>query len=177
MSAEDGTYLVLGVGNVLLRDDGIGVHAVRALERLVDRGEVALPPGASLVDGGTLGRDLLPFLSGSRAIVLIDAMDLDRAPGSVAVIGGDALREAQSARSSMGGGGVADLLAAAELAGVAPGAITVIGVQPGGIAVGLEPTDVVGAQLPAIVQAALDELGRFAGTSIGHVRETAGATA
>jgi hydrogenase maturation protease len=176
MSREDATILVLGVGNVLLRDDGIGVHAVRALGRLVDRGEVVLPPGTALVDGGTLGRDLLPILAGARAVVLIDAVDLDRAPGRVAVIRGDALRQARSARSPLRAGGIADLLAAAELAGVDPGAITLVGVQPREVAVGLEPTEAVQAQVPAIVEATLGELQKIASASVGRGREMAGVT-
>jgi hydrogenase maturation protease len=190
MSDPDGPILALGVGNVLLRDDGVGVHAIRALERLAELGDLALPPGTSLVDGGTLGLGLLPEVSNSRAVLLIDAADLGRAPGAVEVIDGDALRQARAGhvshcRAAIGQRvGVDDLLATAQLMGTLPEAVALVGVQPGEIAIGLELTELVGSALPTVVQMALDELWRLEAVtrsskpgSIAQGREVAGATA
>jgi hydrogenase maturation protease len=72
--------LVLGVGNVLMGDEGVGVHAVRRLEQ-----EGGLP-GVTVVDGGTGGFHLLSYLSDYDPVVLIDATLDDRPPGAVSVI-------------------------------------------------------------------------------------------
>ncbi|MEJ1972326.1 MAG: hydrogenase maturation protease [Lacunisphaera sp.] len=69
--------LVLGVGNLLMGDEGVGVHALRALE---DRGAI---PGVRLLDGGTGGANLLGEFEGRRAIILIDATRDGSAAGSV----------------------------------------------------------------------------------------------
>jgi hydrogenase maturation protease len=76
----DGGILILGVGNVLMGDEGAGVHAVRLLER-----EGGLP-GATLVDGGTGGFHLLSYLSDYGPVVMIDATLDGRPPGTISVI-------------------------------------------------------------------------------------------
>jgi len=176
MSTEVGTILVLGLGNVLLRDDGVGVHVVRALQGLAERGELALPAGATLVDGGTLGLELLPLLSDAAAVLVVDVVDLDREPGSLAIIRGDALRDTQALRDPLDRGDVGDVIALAELMGVPPDMVSLVGVQPGEIAVGLEPTEVVDAAIPTMVDATVDELHRLAATSGSRRHDMAGAT-
>ncbi len=161
MSSPVGPLLVLGIGNVLLRDDGVGVHVLRELERRAECGDVALPRDTRLIDGGTLGLDLLPLLAGSRALLLLDAVDLGLAPGSVAVLHGDALRAGARVTRAVLPAGVGDLLAAARLAGVLPAAIALVGVQAGEIAAGLALTADVRAALPAAIARAIDELGRL----------------
>ena len=76
----DGRILILGVGNLLMGDEGVGVHVVRLLER---EGGV---PGVTLVDGGTGGFHLLSYLSDYDPVVMIDATLDGRPPGTVAVI-------------------------------------------------------------------------------------------
>jgi hydrogenase maturation protease len=71
--------LILGIGNLLMGDEGVGVHAVRALQ------EEPLPAGAELVDGGTGGFHLLSYLSDYPTVILIDAVMDGRDPGRVAV--------------------------------------------------------------------------------------------
>jgi hydrogenase maturation protease len=158
MSRPDGPILVIGVGNVLLRDEGVGVRVARELHRLGSTGHVAVPSGTRVVDGGTLGLDLLPLIEDSRALLIIDAVDLRQPPGTVDVIHGDALQDSFSGHVSPHQVGIGDLLAAARLMGTLPRAVALVGIQPGEIAVGLELTDAVEAAVPAAVQAAVDEL-------------------
>ncbi len=162
MSRSDGPLLVLGVGNVLLRDEGVGVRVVREIEGLTASGRVELPAGTRLVDGGTLGLDLLPLIDDSRALLMVDAIDLGRAPGSVEVMHGGALQGAIAGHISPHQVGVGDLLAAARLMGTLPEAVALIGIQPAEIAVGLALTDVVEAAVPAAVHAVVMELRRLA---------------
>jgi hydrogenase maturation protease len=161
MTRPDGPILVLGIGNVLLRDEGVGVHVVRAIEGLVDCGELELPPGTTLIDGGTLGLELLPLISDARAVLLVDAIDAGRAPGAVEVIRGDTLREVQPRHDRAQRVGVGDLSAAAWLIGALPETVALVGIQPSEIAVGLELTEVVRAAMPAAVATTLAELRRL----------------
>jgi hydrogenase maturation protease len=72
--------LILGVGNLLLRDEGVGIHVVRALE------EESLPPGVDLLDGGTGGLHLLSWLEAYERIILIDATLDQHQPGTLRLI-------------------------------------------------------------------------------------------
>ncbi|MFH0919185.1 MAG: hydrogenase maturation protease [Fibrobacterota bacterium] len=71
--------LLLGIGNILMGDDGAGVRAVEWLRANAD----PLPSGTELLDGGTAGHDLLPLLQGRERIVIIDAAVTNDAPGTV----------------------------------------------------------------------------------------------
>ena len=77
MSSNDKKTLVLGLGNVIMGDEGIGVHVVRALEK------VPLPPNVECLDGGTGGFILLEPLQAAEHIILIDATDDENPPGTV----------------------------------------------------------------------------------------------
>ena len=161
MSAPVGPFLVIGIGNTLLRDEGVGVHLLRALEQRVARGEVSLPPETRLIDGGTLGLDLLPLLAGARAILFLDAVDLGLAPGAVRTLRGDALQPRGGGARAVRPAGIGDLLATARLADALPAATGLVGVQPAEIAAGLELTGVVRAALPSAIAATIAELRRL----------------
>ncbi len=167
MSRPDGPILVIGVGNVLLRDEGVGVRVARELHRLATIGHVSVPPATRVVDGGTLGLDLLPLLEDARALLMIDAVDLGQLPGAVTAMKGEALHGALVGHVSPHQVGVGDLLAAARLMGTLPEAIALVGIQPGEIAIGLELTDDVEAAVPVAVQAAVDELRALAAAASG----------
>jgi hydrogenase maturation protease len=158
VSAPAGPLLVIGIGNVLLGDEGVGVHVLRELERRAGRGDVSLPADTRLIEGGTMGLSLLPLLAGARAVLFLDAVDLRLAPGAVVVLRCEALRGQVGGRGHVQLAGVAELLCAARLAGLLPAAVALVGVQPGEIEIGLDLTEVVRAALPAAVAATIDEL-------------------
>lgn len=170
MSAPDGPLLVLGIGNILLRDEGLGVQVIRELETRVDRGELVLPPDTELVDGGTLGLDLLPLISDARALLLVDAIDLGDEPGTIRVLRDEAIQGALSGHVSPHQVGIGDLIAAARLMGTLPVAVALVGVQPLEIAVDLELSPPVRAALPGAVEAAIGEIGRLAGSGSPDAR-------
>lgn len=76
MNAEN-KIIVLGIGNLLLKDEGVGVHLLKELE------EENLPSSVELVDGGTSTLNILPLLKGARKIIVIDAMKAGDEPGSI----------------------------------------------------------------------------------------------
>lgn len=79
--------LVLGIGNILRKDDGVGVTVIDRLQ------EQELPPGVRLLDGGTAGIDLLTYLEGLDRLVIVDAMYAEGKPGDIKVLAGDDLRD------------------------------------------------------------------------------------
>ncbi len=75
---ENKEILVLGVGNILMADEGIGVHVVREMSFLEE-----LPENVELLDGGTSALDLIPYLQGKKKIVIIDCVETDDPPGTI----------------------------------------------------------------------------------------------
>jgi hydrogenase maturation protease len=153
MSDRAGRVLVAGVGNVLLGDDGVGVRVVEALERMTEHDPTALPPGARLLDGGTQGIDLLRHLDGATALVLVDAVDFGLAPGTVKVLRGDRITSPGRGAGPSRGGGVGELLALARLMDLLPTGVALVGIQGAEIEVGMTLSRMVGAALPAAIEA------------------------
>ncbi len=151
MSRPDGGVLVLGVGNVLLQDEGVGIRVADEVAAL------DLPPGIRAVDGGTLGLDLLPMIGDCAALVMVDAVDLRAAPGTVGVLRGDELHSALGGHVSPHQVGVGDLIEVARLTGTLPDRVALVAIQPGTIAVGLDLTPAVEAAVPRAVRLAVDE--------------------
>ena len=142
--------LILGIGNLLLSDEGVGVHAVRCLS------ERELPPGVEVLDGGTSGADLVDHLEGRTKVVVIDAASGDGPPGTVYRCEARELIEQEGALS-LHEFGLADSLHMAERLGCAPKRVIVLGVQPATLEPGLELSPEVSAVLPGILKLALAE--------------------
>lgn len=120
------TALVLGVGNTLMRDDGVGVRLVEALAAI----EPALPD-VEYVDAGTLSFLLLPRIEECAALLVLDAAHLGTRPGDVRRLEGAAMDEfLRTARCSVHEVGVRDLLDVARLTGHLPERRAFVGVQP-----------------------------------------------
>ncbi len=144
--------LVLGLGNVLLADDGVGSAAVTQLH---DRYEPC--DGARVFDGGTLGLSLLPYLDRADIVILVDAIRADAAPGSLVRLDGDDVAPAVATRLSPHQIGVADLLDGARWLDRYPARVILLGLVPESIelAVGLTPS--VGRALPGLVTRIVEE--------------------
>jgi hydrogenase maturation protease len=148
--------LVLGVGNILERDEGLGVRAVEWLQanaRFPANGQEV-----TLLDGGTSGLELLGYLEGVDHLIVLDAIDADKAPGELVALEGDAVPAFLRIKVSPHQVGVHDLLAAAKLLGYAPPAIAVLGLQPEAFGVGLELSPTIAAQIEPLARRALEQL-------------------
>ena len=150
--------LVLGIGNVLLRDEGVGVVVARRIEAARESGDMVIPPDTRVVDGGTLGLDLLPMIEDADQVVMIDAVDLGQAPGTVSILRDETVQAALSGHVSPHQIGVGDLVAAARLMGIMPPRFTLVGIQPGEIAIGLELTEPVAAAVDVAIDLVRREL-------------------
>jgi hydrogenase maturation protease len=154
MPALPGGILVLGVGNILLRDEGVGVAVTQVLS---SPGGDDLPEGTIVVDGGTLGLDLLPMIGTAAALVMVDAVNLRRPPGSVAVIRGDDIHGTLAGHVSPHQVGIGDLVSAARLLGQLPPRVSLVAIQPGAIEIGLELTPEVAAAVPIAAEVVREE--------------------
>jgi hydrogenase maturation protease len=118
--------LVLGIGNVLWADEGFGVRCVEALAD-----SHAMPEGVRLLDGGTQGLYLLPFLEEADALIVFDAVDYGLAPGTMKVVADAEVPAFMGAKKmSLHQTGFQDVIATAQLMGYCPERMLLIGVQP-----------------------------------------------
>ena len=146
-SPESAELLVLGIGNTLLCDEGAGVHAVRRLAR--DFNGIT---GVRFLDGGTLGFALTAEIESCDALIVIDAAELGRPAGSVALFEGPAMDSflARPAALSAHAAGLRDLMAAVALADLLPSPRALIAIQPAAVEWG---TQTSGAVTPTIGEA------------------------
>lgn len=157
MTAET-AVLVLGLGNVLLGDDGLGAAAIARLER-----DYRAPAAVRIEDGGTLGMALLGLIAEARHVVLVDAVRTEDPPGSLVRMSGDEVQDAVRDRLSPHQVGVADLLDAARLIGRYPQSVTLLGLVPSRIELAVTRSAAVDAGLEALVAAVVREV-----RSLGH---------
>lgn len=157
---SDIDVLVLGLGNILCGDDGAGVVVAHRLRR-----ELEVPPGVRIVDGGTLGLDLLALVAASDRVILVDAVRADGRPGTLVRLAGDDVSPAVYERLSMHQIGVADLLAGAALCERYPREVVIVGVVPATTDLQLGCTPEVTRSLPAVADAVVDELERMGVTT------------
>ena len=146
--------LVLGMGNILLTDEGLGV---RALEAFCARYEV--PEDVELLDGGTTGMGLLDDIGGRTHLLVLDAVQTGAPPGTLAVLRGEEIPVYFGRRGTPHQLGLSDVLATLELAGEKPAHVTVLGIVPDS----LELSDTIAAQLDGLVDALVTEL-----AALGH---------
>lgn len=149
----DVTTLVLGVGNLLLSDEGVGL---RVAERLMASFE--LPPTVRVLDGGTLGMDLLYHLEGITNLLVIDAVETGKEPGTLIRLENDQVPAFLSIKISPHQIGVPDMLFAAKLKEMYPENVVLLGVQPADLGVGLELSPEVGEQVDVLVEQAIEQL-------------------
>jgi hydrogenase maturation protease len=151
--SDDPTTLLLGLGNPLMGDDGLGLAALERLER-----DWSLPPEVCPLDGGTLGLSLLPWLEDADHVVILDAIDTGGPPGDLVVLEREVLPRYLAQGISVHEDGLAQLLAVSDLRATLPGRLVAIGLQPGRVAMGAPLSEDVERGLDGLVQAAVDRL-------------------
>ncbi|MEL6205846.1 MAG: HyaD/HybD family hydrogenase maturation endopeptidase [Pseudomonadota bacterium] len=148
--------LVLGIGNVLWADEGFGVRCIEALAN-----SRSFQDDVMLLDGGTQGLYLLPFLETASHLVVFDAVDYGLEPGTMKVVEGDEVPRFLGAKKmSLHQTGFQDVIATAQLMGYCPKHLLLVGCQPqdledygGGL------RDVVAARIPEALHIACTWLG------------------
>lgn len=154
--------VVVGMGNTLRQDDGVGCRVVERLLARAGRPD-GLPAEVTLLDGGVLGLELLAYLEGATHWLLIDAVRTGAAPGSLVRLAGDAIPAKLPLKLSLHEAGVLDLLAMARLRNTVPPHLVLWGVEPATVAWSTELTPVVAASLEPLVDAVVREVWAWVG--------------
>ena len=147
------SVLVMGIGNLIMTDDGIGIRAVQLLEE-----RYRFPAEVTVLDGGTLGLELLPKLEGVAKLLVVDAIETGKPPGTLVRLSGDDVPFALETKVSPHQMGLKDLLAVASLQGCLPGELVLLGIQPQRVAMGIELSPAVAEQLEPLVARIVKEL-------------------
>lgn len=166
--------VVLGIGNTLNCDEGVGVHAVRMLEQhltpqppsLPGKGEPNSPPlvgersalaesgEVAFLDGGTLGLNLLPVVEEASHLLILDAVDAHQPPGTVIELASDQIPLFSGIKLSQHQVTFQEVLGLAAVRGKLPSHLHLIGVQPADLAIGLDLSPTVAAALPEVLRRA-----------------------
>ncbi len=156
MSAAHGRrpILVLGIGNILLRDEGVGVRVIEKMQ------EIPLPDDVELIDGGTAGADLLDVLAERKKVIVIDAVQADCEPGTVLRFTADDLTQPDRVGISLHELGLGQALTMTKQLGCEPKEVVVFGIKPRDISCGLELSKEITASLPRIVELVLAEIAK-----------------
>ncbi len=144
--------LVLGLGNLLLQDDGVGLRLLEAVSaREWD------PAAVEFVDGGTQGLALLGYMAGRKLTLVLDAVGLGAAPGTVHQLRGAEIERLRAHRSTTAHEGNAlELLATARLLGDEPEELVIVGIEPEQVRTGVGLSDAVSAQLATAAAMAVE---------------------
>lgn len=151
---ETERWVVLGLGNVLYRDEGLGVHALNAM-----RSDFYVKPESSLIviemlDGGTLGLDLLPIVESATHLLVLDAVDAGALPGTLIELEKSSILQFGGIRLSQHQLSFQQVLGLAHIRDCLPTNLHLIGVQPADLSVGLELSPQVSAVMPKLVERA-----------------------
>ena len=152
VSAPPRKVLILGVGNLLLTDDGFGVHLINSLK------ETILPENVSLLEAGTVSHQLVPLLHEIDHLIVIDAVQAGDVPGSLFRFSPEDIRFQSEQMVSLHQISLIDVLRMAELTGRKPKTV-IIGVQPKDVSSwSLELTDELKAIIPRVRELVFEEL-------------------
>ena len=145
--------LVLGVGNILLADEGIGVRVVEAFQQ-----RYVIPEGVDVLDGGTAGMDLLDALSGRSHSIIVDAVRTGAEPGAIVRLAGQNVPALFNNRISPHQLGISDVLAILRLIDQEPRHIALIGIVPISLDPGLELSGAIADKIDEMVELVAGEL-------------------
>jgi len=148
--------LVLGLGNLVMSDDALGSRTIMELEK-----RYLFPQQVTLLDGGTLGLDLLPRLEGVENLLIIDALQMGATPGDIFHLEGEEVPRAFANKLSVHQMGLQDLLAVAELQGNLPPQLVVCGAQAESIEMGLEMSAAVTEAMDRLIASVVEVLARW----------------
>jgi hydrogenase maturation protease len=148
---------ILGVGNVLCTDDGLGPYAVATLDALYE-----FPDSVELIDAGTPGLDFTPYLAEARMVIVLDTIRGDESPGSIRLLRDDEIvAKPPPPRMSPHQPGLREALMATELTETSPDEILLMGVVPESMDQGTRLSDAVRASVPSLVEMVIEELERI----------------
>lgn len=143
--------LILGIGNILLRDEGVGVRVIEMLQ------QQNIPDVIELVDGGTSGADLIDILANRRKVIIVDAVDAGKTPGTVIRFEEDDLENIPNSAMSLHELGIAETLKMTDALNCRPQEVVFFGIQPKDITPGLELSGEIADVVEVVAEKVLAE--------------------
>ncbi|BCB96679.1 hydrogenase 2 maturation protease [Dissulfurispira thermophila] len=147
---------LIGLGNILLKDEGVGVHVANTIKQ-----RYTFSPDVEVIDGGTMGLDLLPLLEGRDKVLIVDAVDFAKEYGYISIIENEAIPSILNSKLSVHHINLSDVLFAAKLMDILPPEICLIGIQPKSIDVGLDMTDEINEKIETLIDAVIKKLNEW----------------
>ena len=144
---------VLGIGNIILSDEGFGVRVVEYLKK-----NFTFPDNVNLIDGGTLGVELLHFIAGTRRLLIIDSINGGAAAGKIFHLRGDEIKNHFAQKISAHEVGIQDVLTMLELTDKKIPHVELIGAQPFSLEAGVELSEPMKKLVPVFAEKALEIL-------------------
>ena len=145
--------VVLGIGNILLSDEGVGVRVIERLDQTY-----RLPSEVEIIDGGTCGMEMLEQLEDLDALIVVDCVRFGQPPATPVLLKGDDVPVFFKTKLSPHQVSLSDVLASLELLDAMPKEIVVLGVEPISLELGMEMTPTIAEQVPVLVEMAVAEL-------------------
>lgn len=153
---SDEKIAILGLGNILLQDEGVGVHTIEAFKK-----DFIFPENVQLIDGGTMGLDLISFIEGMDKILIVDAVHIKKAPGTIVIIEDEEIPSFISAKLSVHQIAFPDVISALRLLGITPAKMTLVGIQPDNIGIGLDMSDVLKKNFKRLINTVMERLNEW----------------
>lgn len=149
--------MVLGVGNLLLMDEGFGVHVIQELEK--KRDELKIPPNVELMDGGTSGLDLAHYVDGKDKLIVVDVINAEVEPGTLFRFKPDDIETQQVKKLSLHQITLYDAMSIAEKTETMPKDVIIIAVQPKDINNwSMELSEELKAKIPKVIELVIEEI-------------------
>jgi len=146
--------LVLGVGNILMRDEGFGVRTVEALQKRND-----IPIGVELLDGGTAGHDLIDVIENRKKIIVVDCVRGGCEPGSIYCFGPDDVCEQGNYNmTSLHQVGILEIFALSQAFGSPPQEVIIFGVEPFSTDLHMGLSPLIEDKMPKVIEMVMQEL-------------------
>ncbi len=147
---------VFGIGNILLSDDGVGIHVLHKLQN-----EYNFSPSIELIDGGTKGLDLLPLFENRDKVLILDAANFKKEPGTIDTVEGDNIPSFLSTKLSVHQIGLPDMLYAAKLMNIMPQETCLIGMQPLSMETSTDMSEIVSERMDAFIDRVVEKLSEW----------------
>lgn len=144
--------LILGLGNLLLKDEGVGVVVVQRIK------DMALPSDVEVMDGGTKGLDLLYYIEGRKKVIVIDAVRAGEPPGTMYRFTDKDIADKKGLFRSAHGIDFTDALKFAEFFKNKPDEVIFIGIEPESLDEGLELSPIIEKRIPIIIELVMKEI-------------------
>ena len=138
---------VLGIGNLIMQDEGVGIHVIRKLEN-----EYEFQPQINLIDGGTSGSELYGFFEDNDKMIIVDAINFDEEPGFIGSIEKDDILKRLNTKMSMHNLGLTDVLSHVKLLDIEPSEIFLVGIQPAIIELHDELSEIVSERVDRLLE-------------------------